>query len=148
LTLNLAIVADDEPLAVPEVPAKKADKAAIDRRAINRRAVKYFPAIRHLIVDMHGRPLWDVARLSPNYDPQGRADGQRRQGEPRLNMFRGPSSQENADGSGPGAWHDIGTGQSGRDLISLVEYLGECSRERATLFLRDLTSRLAEVELR
>jgi hypothetical protein len=123
------------------------DKAALDRREINRRAVKHWPMVRALLVDMHGRPL-GVAQLSPNFDARARADGRKRPGEARLVSFRGPSPTPNEDGSGPGAWHDVGTGKSGPDAISLVEYLGETDRKTATTFLGDLVDRLAEVEVR
>jgi hypothetical protein len=66
--LNLAIVADDEP---GTIVASVLDRAAIDRRRINRLAVKFWPTIRNLITDMHGRPLGDVASLNPAYDPRG-----------------------------------------------------------------------------
>jgi hypothetical protein len=36
----------------------------------------------------------------------------------------------------------------GADAISIIEYLGECDRNKATVFLRNLTDRLAEVEVR
>lgn len=144
LRLAEPIVADDVP---HPAPAPALDKAALDRRKINRLAVKFWPVIRNLITDMHGRPLDDVARLNPAYDPRGVADGRRKHGGPQLRMFRGPSPIEGEDG-GPGAWFDIETGASGKDAISIIEYLGECDRKAATLFLRDLTERLAEVELR
>jgi hypothetical protein len=127
-------------------PAPQLDKASIDRREINRKATKFWPQVRALITDMHGRPIGDLARLSPNFDEQARANGRKRPGEPRLVSFLGPSPYPNPDGSGPGAWQDVGTGKSGPDLISLIEMLGECDREKATTFLKDLTDRLVEVK--
>jgi hypothetical protein len=120
------------------------DKAALDRRAINRKAVKFWPTIRNMITDMHGRPLGDVAALNPAYDPRGVADGKRKHGGPQLKMFRGPSPFE--EDGGPGAWYDIETGKSGPDCISIIEMLGECDRRAATIFLRDLTCRLVEIK--
>jgi hypothetical protein len=128
-----------------KVEKPKPDKAAIDRREINRRAVKFWPQVRSMLVDMHGRPIGDLARLSPHYDAAQRADGRKRHGAPKLDTFRGPDPCPNADGSGPGAWCDVGTGKSGTDAISLIEYLGECDRKTATEFLKDLTDRLVEL---
>jgi hypothetical protein len=135
--------ADDRGL--PQGGEAEADKAAIDRREINRRAVKFWPQVRSMLVDMHGRPIGDLARLSPHYDAAQRADGRKRHGAPKLDTFRGPDPCPNADGSGPGAWCDVGTGKSGTDVISLIEYLGECDRKTATEFLKDLTDRLVEL---
>jgi hypothetical protein len=138
-----AVMLADEPVAAPAPAPSKSD---LDRRRINRLAAKFWPIIRNMITDMHGRPLADVASLNPAYDPRGLSDGKRKRGGPQLKMFRGPSPFE--EDGGPGAWYDIETGARGADCISIISYLGECSRERATLYLRDLTSRLAEVEVR
>jgi hypothetical protein len=141
--LHLAAIADDEPEAA--APAPVLDRESLDRRAINRKAVKHWPTIRNLITDMHGRPLGDVASLNPAYDPRGVADGKRKHGGPQLKMFRGPSPFEGEDG-GPGAWFDLETGASGADVISIIEHLGECDRKTATIFLRGLTDRLVEIK--
>jgi hypothetical protein len=114
--------------------------SGFDCRDINRRAVALWASIRDHIVGLNGRPLGDVARLNPNYVPQdpGRA---RAPGGPQLKEFRGPSPYE-IDG-GPGAWRDVGTGQSGPDLVSLIEYLsGGCERRDAANFLKSLCDRM------
>jgi hypothetical protein len=135
--LHAVMIAEDAPVA----PALT--KSDLDRREINRKAVKHWPTIRNLITDMHGRPLGDVASLNPGYDPRGVADGKRKHGGPQLKTFRGPSPFE--DNGGPGAWFDIETGASGKDCISIIEYLGECDRKTATTFLKYLTDRLVEL---
>jgi hypothetical protein len=137
---KFAMVEDDAPVAAPA----PLDRAALDRRRINRLAVKFWPTIRNLITDMHGRPLGDVAQLNPAYDPRGVADGKRKPGGPQLKMFRGPSPFE--DDGGPGAWFDLETGARGSDCISIISYLGECDRNTATTFLRNLTDRLVEIK--
>jgi hypothetical protein len=137
--MHIALVAD----AADVAPALT--KPELDRRAINRKAVRHWPTIRNMITDMHGRPLGDVASLGPDYDPRGVADGKRKHGGPQLKMFRGPSPFE-GDGGGPGAWFDIETGASGPDCISIIQYLGECDHKTATVFLRDLTDRLVEIK--
>jgi hypothetical protein len=57
--LNLAIVAD-EPEAAAVVPVL--DRAGLDRRAINRKAVKHRSTIRDMIVDRNGRSLITLRR--------------------------------------------------------------------------------------
>ena len=109
----------------PMLDRPAADK--FDSRQINRDAVRLWPVIRDHIVGLNGRPVGDVLRLSPNYVPQdpGRA---RPPGSPQLREMRGPSPYE-IDG-GPGEWIDVGTGKGGPDVISLIEYLGQCDRRR------------------
>lgn len=134
---------DDEPAPAPtRAPAKP----GLDTREVNRRAVKFWATIRPMLTDMHGRSL--IRHLGPNPPPPSPNGRVRGASGPKLDMFRGPSPYENADGSGPGEWNDVGTGQSGRDLVSLIEMLGECDRKTASLYLKDLTDRLAEAELR
>jgi hypothetical protein len=135
---KFALVEDD---GGPVVAAPS--KSDLDRRKVNRLAVKFWPTIRNMISDMHGRPLGDVAALNPNYDPRGVADGKRKHGGPQLKMFRGPSPFE--EDGGPGAWYDVETGARGADCISIIQYLGDCSRDQATAFLRNLTDRLVEM---
>jgi len=115
-----------------------------DAREINRKAVKHWPTIRHMIVDMHGRPLGEVRALNPANPPldPGRA---RPHGLPQLREMRGPSPFETG-GSGPGDWCDLGTGASGPDVISLIVHLsGGCDRRVAADYLAGLVDRLIEV---
>jgi hypothetical protein len=140
VTLSLvAPIVDDEPVA-------RASKTAADKfdcRAVNRRAVALWPHLRAHIVGIKGQPLGDVLRLNPNYverDP-GRA---RPAGGPQLKEFRGPGSDER-DG-GPGAWRDIGTGEGGPDLVSLIQYLSNgCERRVAADFLKSLCDRMVVI---
>jgi hypothetical protein len=114
--------------------------SGFDCRAVNRAAVALWPVIRDHIVGLNGRPLGDVIRLNPaSVLPEpGRA---RPHGSPQLHEVRGPSSYE-SDG-GPGAWRDLGTGQSGRDLVSLIVYLSNgCERRVAADFLSRLCDRM------
>lgn len=116
--------------------------AKFDEREINRRAVRLWPVLRDHIVGLSGRPVGAICRLNPNYverDPS-RA---RAPGSPQLREFRGPSPHE-IDG-GPGEWRDLGTGQGGPDLISLIEYLGSTDRRTASDFLRSLCERMVEI---
>jgi hypothetical protein len=118
-----------------------ADK--FDARQINRDAVRLWPVIRDHIVGLNGRPVGDVIRLNPaNVLPEpGRA---RPPGSPQLKEFRGPSSYE-LDG-GPGAWRDVGTGASGRDLVSLIQHLsGGCDHRAAADFLSRLCDRMVVI---
>jgi hypothetical protein len=116
----------------------------LDSREINRRAVALWPILRDHLVDLRGRPVGDLLRLSPNYIAQeaGRA---RPPGSPQLKEFRGPSSSE-LDG-GPGAWRDVGTGQSGPDLVSLIVYLsGGADRRACAVFLSRLCDRMVVIK--
>lgn len=112
------------------------DRAGLDSREINRRAVKYWPTIYNMLVTWHGLPLGEVQRLgNPNLviDPN-----KRRPNGPRLIELRGPSPVNFS-------WHCLGNGAKGDDVIDLVAYLGECDRRTAAEFLRDLTDRFVEI---
>jgi hypothetical protein len=115
-------------------------KSDLDRREINRRAVKYWSTIRPMLVDLRGFSM--IRHLGPDYvsTANGRMRGQE---GPRVAMLRGPSPFE--DGGSVGAWYDLESGKSGADAISLVEALGACDRKTATTFLNDLTDRLVEI---
>jgi hypothetical protein len=116
----------------------------LDCRSVNRRAVALWPAIRDHIVGLRGYPLADVIRLNEaNVLPEaGRA---RKPGCPQLKELRGPSPYE-VDG-GPGAWNDLGTGQGGPDLVSMIEYLsGGADRRVCADFLSRLCDRIVKVE--
>jgi hypothetical protein len=136
---KFSIVADDEPPAVLD----KAEK--FDAREINRKAVKHWSTLRHMLVDMHGRPNGEIRALNPANKPldPGKA---RPHGLPQLKEFRGPSPYE-VDG-GPGSWQDVGTGASGNDVISLIEYLsGGASRRVCAGWLSDLLDRIVIVKV-
>ena len=115
-----------------------------DCRAVNRRAVALWPAIRDHIVGLNGRPLGDVIRLNAdNVLPEpGRV---RPHGSPQLKEFRGPSPHE--DDGGPGAWRDLGTGESGPDLVSLIVYLSNGADRRVCAdFLSRLCDRMVVIK--
>lgn len=81
----------------------------------------------------------DVERLSPAY-VERRPGEPRRHGAPRLVTLRGPAPYDG------GSWFTLGPpSASGPDVISIVEFLGECDRRTAADFLRELTDRLVEV---
>jgi hypothetical protein len=142
MPLSLVPLADEpEAAAVVDPWNPVLDKAGLDRREINRKAVKHFSTVRHMLADHRGKSL--IMFLGPNYKPN--PENYVRYGEPRLAEFNGCSPWPNEDGSGPGAWQNRSTGHSGKDVISLVEYLGQCDRKKATDFLRDLTDRLVEL---
>jgi hypothetical protein len=142
--LNLAIVAD-EPEAAAVVPVL--DRAGLDRRAINRKAVKHWATIRDMIVDQNGRSL--ITFLDPTFkatDPNvGRPYGVP-DPRPQIKELRGPSLFETEGAGGPGAWVDYGTGKQGPGCISLIEMLGMCSRDVATTYLRELVDRIVEIK--
>jgi hypothetical protein len=134
---RLEIVADET--VTPAAPAPFLDKAAIDRREINRKAVKHWATIRDHLFDWHGRSM--IRYLGPGHIPQD--PSKPRIPVPTLKEFRGPYAY---DGAGNvGSWMDVGNGQRGDDLIALVEFLGSCDRRLATDFLKGLTDRLAVV---
>jgi hypothetical protein len=129
-------ILDGETVAAPSAPSK----SDLDRREINRRAVKYWSTIRPMLIDMRGFSM--IRHLGP--DPVSTANGRiRGQEGPRVAMLRGPSPFE--DGGSVGAWYDLQSGERGADVISLVELLGSCDRKTGTAFLRDLTDRLVEI---
>jgi hypothetical protein len=138
--LNL-VVLDDEPVAAP--PPPPADK--FDARSINRAAVKHFSVIFHMLVDLRGFPGGDIRRLNPALmpiDPNHARPADQR----RLTEFSGLTPWENEDGSGPGAWYSRATGASGRDVISLIQWLAtDCERRVAADYLKSLTDRCVEL---
>ena len=114
--------------------------AKFDEREINRKAVRFFPQIHSLIVDMHGRPKAEISRLrDPDFDPRRpRKPGEVR---PALNMFKGPGWD--------GSWTNIGDGARGETLVDLVAYLsGGADRRVCAEWLGALVDRFAEVEVR
>jgi hypothetical protein len=115
-----------------------------DCREINRRAVSLWGSLRSHLVGLDGRPVGDIIRLREDatIPEPGRA---RKPGGPQLREFRGPSPYE--DNGGPGAWHDVGTGQSGPDVVSLLEYLsGGADRRTCADFLSRLCDRMVPVK--
>jgi hypothetical protein len=142
--LHLAAVdVNDEPEAVAVVrpPAEK-----FDARAINRKAVAAWPILFHMLVDLRGSPSGEIRALNPSLAPidpnRARPADQR-----RLTEFSGVSHWENADGSGPGAWHTRAPGGGGgKDVISLIQWLAtDCDRRVAADYLKSLCDRIAVV---
>jgi hypothetical protein len=129
--------AEDELVAAP---APVLDKAALDRRAIQRKLLRHWPTVYNLLVDLHGWPLGDVASLNPDYkpSPNGRIRGA---GGPRLDGFKGPDHREES----LGAWYCL-SGAKGGSLFELVMYLSGCDFKKATEYLRDLADRLVEIK--
>jgi hypothetical protein len=83
-----------------------------------------------------------LARLANVMPEAGRP---RVHGLPQLREMRGPSPYE--DDGGPGAWRDLGTGKSGKDLISLIEYLSNGADRRACAdFLSRLCDRMVVIK--
>ena len=134
--LNARMIDADEP-AAPVV-----DKATLDRRKINRLAVKHWQVVKPYLYDIRGYAT-GPASLDKTWVPN--PNGERRHGRPSVGGLMGPSPYENPDGSGPGSWQCHSTGKTGPDIISLVEHLGNTDRNTATYWLRDLVERLAEV---
>jgi hypothetical protein len=136
--LHLApLPTDDEPVAAPAAPAPTRAKPRYDEREIGRRALKFWPVLKDMVMDGRGRPLGEVAGLNPNYvaiDPS-----KRRPDGPKLTELRGPSPWDG------GSWHSLTNGASGPDIISLVAYLGECDRRTAAEWLGRLVDRLVEI---
>jgi hypothetical protein len=111
--------------------------AKYDAREINRKARKYFVLLHSAIADLHGRPTQEIRRLAnPSFadDPSRR----RQPGGPQLSMFSGPGID--------GEWCCRGNGASGKDLVSLIQYLsGGCEYRVAADWLSDFVNRIVEV---
>jgi hypothetical protein len=137
--LHLAAVdVEAEPVAAPAPVVE--DRATIDRREINRRAVKFWPVIKDYLHDWHGRSL--VRHLGPGHIPQD--PNRTRIPVPTVKELKGPMPWM-PDGT-TGSWYDVGTGARGDSPIELVMWLGACDNKTATNYLRDLTDRLAEIK--
>jgi hypothetical protein len=129
--LHLAVVDDAD--AAPVL-----DKAALDRRAVQRKCLRHWDTVIHMLVDWKGKPI-GCAHLNPNYKPN--PENYVRYGEPRLVEFVGPDPREET----LGAWYCRGgDGARGSNLFELVMYLGQCTLKTATTFLKDLSERLVE----
>jgi hypothetical protein len=134
---KFALVADDEP--VPAPTPVRLSKEVLDRRDIQRKLIRDWSTVYHLLVDRGGKPT-GVEHLNPQYKPN--PDGFKRHGEPKLVEFWGPDPREDT----LGAWCNRGgDGKSGANLFELVMYLGQCDLKAATTFLRDLSERLVEL---
>jgi hypothetical protein len=136
--LHLAAIPDDEPIAAPVL-----DKATLDRRKINRLAIKHWQVVKPYLYDIRGYAT-GPASLDKTWKPN--PNGERRAGRPSVGGLMGPSPFENADGTGPGAWVCHSNGASGVDIISLVMHLGNTNKNTATFWLRDLLDRCAEIQ--
>ena len=90
-----------------------------DEAAINAAAASQFEAIYPLLADYSGRATWALANLNFEAAPR------------RLKRFRLLDRHL-------GRWTDLDGNASGPDVISLVEFLGQTSRERAIEFLGNL----------
>lgn len=114
-----------------------------DRREfdVNAKAIRHFPStIYPHLCDWHGHALADVRRLGdPTYD--GSPNGRRSNDVwPKAVGLRGPNSWDG------GSWLCFGPpSASGKDVIALVEFLGQCDRKTAAEWLGDLVDRIREV---
>jgi hypothetical protein len=133
--LALAIV-DDEPVAVPAL--EKPDRETLDRRNIQRKCLKHWGTVYHMLIAQNGRSM--IAHFNPNFKPT--PNGEKRHGAPRVVEMMGPDYRE----ATLGAWCNRGgDGARGSNLFELVMYLGECDLKTATSFLKDLADRLVEL---
>jgi hypothetical protein len=133
--------AEDEPIAAP-APVPAPTKSDLDRRKINRLAMKHWQIVKPYLYDIRGHAT-GPASLDRTWKPN--PNGERRPDRPQVGGLMGPAPYENADGSGPGAWRCHSNGKAGPDIISLVEYLGNTDRSTATYWLKDLVERCAEI---
>jgi hypothetical protein len=120
---------EDEP-AAPVL-----DKATLDRRKINRLAMKHWSIVKPYLYDIRGYAT-GPASLDKTLVPN--PNGERRPGRRCVSGLMGPSPYENPDGSGPGEWKCHSNGASGPDIISLVMHLGNTDKNTATYWLRDV----------
>jgi hypothetical protein len=138
--LDIRPAVDDGSAAPVAAPAPaKPDRAALDRRDIQRKCLRHWDTVFNMIVDLRGKSM--LMQLGPNFRPN--PDGHVRYGEPRLVSFSGPDHREET----LGAWYNRGgDGASGSNLFDLVMYLGQCDLKTATAFLKDLADRLCEIK--
>jgi hypothetical protein len=135
--LHAVMLADDEKPVVPAAPAPT--KADLDRRDIQRKLIRNWSTVYHLLVDRAGKPT-GCEHLNPQYKPN--PDGFVRHSDPRLVEFCGPDTREET----LGAWFCRGGyGARGDNLFELVMYLGQCDFRTATVFLKDIADRLVEI---
>jgi hypothetical protein len=129
-----------EPISAEDAaPLRVLDRAALDRRDIQRKLIRNWSTVYHLLVDRSGRPT-GCEHLNPNYRPN--PDGFKRHGEPKLVEFWGPDPRDET----LGAWCNRGgDGARGSSLFELVMYLGSCDLKTATTFLKDMADRLVEL---
>jgi hypothetical protein len=104
LTLNLAIVADDEPAPAPA--KRPAAPEPYDARELSRKAVANWPLVYPMLANWHGWAHEDIRRLGPNFKPYD-PSRPRPDGWPRLSGLRGPSPWPDEDGK-VGGWFCIG----------------------------------------
>ena len=132
--LHAVMIAEGGEPVAPVRPSK----SDLDRRDIQRKLIRHWPTVYHLLVDRTGRPT-GCEHLNPNWRPN--PDGFKRPG-PRLVDFWGPDPREDT----LGAWCNRGgDGVRGDNLFELVMYLAQVDMKVATTFLRDLSERLVEL---
>jgi hypothetical protein len=142
LAIKLIDDAPAAPAARPPVVDKPTAADKFDARSINRAACKNFHILYHMIADLRGFPNGEIWRLNPS-NPQIDPSRGRRQDGPRLACFSGV---DHWNEDGPGAWECRGNGASGRDCISLIQYLSNgCERRVAADYLKSLVDRIVEV---
>jgi hypothetical protein len=107
----------------------------LDYRAINRKACRHWRVVHAHLVDLHGRIVVGVLRELNPEAAKRHADGQRPR---RLEHF----TISEADGS----WRNLGSGHSGDDIVSLLQFLAhDADRAACAEFLDFLTSRIVEI---
>jgi hypothetical protein len=115
-------------------PTTTAGRADYDLSA---KALRHWPVLHAMMVDFHGRPQTEIARLggeaAPKIDPE------------RRNQWRGPRLREFRGGPGYEGWVN-GDGASGETVADLVAYLGSCSKEKAIEWLSATIARIVSVE--
>ena len=106
---------------------------------LNRKAAKVWSTLVYHLTDLHGRPMYDVQALHPDFK-----HGERHPRDvPRLVLLKGPSVLDE------GSWFTLGPPAArGNDVISLVEFLsGGAPRSVCASYLQSLVDRFCEVEL-
>lgn len=113
-----------------------------DHAAIAAKALLHFSVIRPYLTDHNGRPNPDIVRLGdPTFDGHPNGKPSYYYG-PRISGLRGPCVWDT------GTWTNLGPPYAeGADIIALVAWLGQCSREVAAEWLGSLCARIVRVEI-
>jgi hypothetical protein len=114
-------------------------KPTLDYRAINRKACRHWRVTHAHLLTLHGHIVGSVlAELNP---AAAARRAEKREPPRRLVHFKIDESS--------GRWSNIGSGDSGEDVISIVQWLAyDCPRQDAAEWLHDLCSRIVELPLR